>query len=141
MFWVLLDPLYPYVKIIDLAKQMIRLSGLEIKDESHPEGDISIKITGLRPGEKLYEELLIGDDVTQTTHTRIMTANEIMLSWPELAILLERLDTACKNSDYRSVRALLLEAPTAFQPADSLCDLIWQKQIQQQSVEQLSHST
>ena len=129
------------VKIIDLAKQMIRLSGLEIKDESHPEGDISIKITGLRPGEKLYEELLIGDDVTQTTHTRIMTANEIMLSWPELAILLERLDTACKNSDYRSVRALLLEAPTAFQPADSLCDLIWQKQIQQQSVEQLSHST
>ena len=129
------------VKIIDLAKQMIRLSGLEIKDESHPEGDISIKITGLRPGEKLYEELLIGDDVTQTTHTRIMTANEIMLSWPELTILLERLDTACKSSDYRSVRALLLEAPTAFQPADSLCDLIWQKQIQQQSVEQLSHST
>jgi FlaA1/EpsC-like NDP-sugar epimerase len=119
------------VKIIDLAKQMIRLSGLEIQDESHPKGDIAIKITGLRPGEKLYEELLIGDNVTQTTHTRIMTANEIMLSWPELDVLLQRLDAACKDSDYRLVRELLLEAPTAFQPADPLCDLIWQKQIAQ----------
>ena len=119
------------VKIIDLAKQMIRLSGLEIQDESHPKGDIAIKITGLRPGEKLYEELLIGDNVTQTTHARIMTANEIMLNWPELDALLQRLDAACKDSDYRLVRELLLEAPTAFQPADPLCDLIWQKQIQQ----------
>ena len=119
------------VKIIDLAKQMIRLSGLEIQDENHPKGDIAIKITGLRPGEKLYEELLIGDNVTQTTHTRIMTANEIMLNWPELTALLQRLDAACKDSDYHLVRELLLEAPTAFQPADPLCDLIWQKQIQQ----------
>ena len=118
------------VKIIDLAKQMIRLSGLEIQDESHPKGDIAIKITGLRPGEKLYEELLIGDNVTQTTHTRIMTANEIMLPWSELEALLARLDEACKDSDYRMVRELLLEAPTAFHPADPLCDLIWQRQVQ-----------
>ncbi|UOO90593.1 polysaccharide biosynthesis protein [Vitreoscilla massiliensis] len=121
------------VKIIDLAKQMIRLSGLEIQDENHPKGDIAIKITGLRPGEKLYEELLIGDNVTQTTHTRIMTANEIMLPWPELEALLARLDDACKDSDYRLVRELLLEAPTAFHPADPLCDLIWQRQVQQQT--------
>ena len=119
------------VKIIDLAKQMIRLSGFEIQDENHPKGDIAIKITGLRPGEKLYEELLIVDNVTQTAHSRIMTANEIMLAWPELEALLQRLALACKESDYRLVRELLLEAPTAFHPTDPLCDLIWQKQIQQ----------
>lgn len=121
------------VKIIDLAKQMIRLTGLEIQDENHPKGDIAIKITGLRPGEKLYEELLIGDNVTQTTHARIMTANEVMLPWAELEVLLTRLDAACKDSNYRMVRELLLEAPTAFQPADPLCDLIWQRQVQQQT--------
>ncbi len=121
------------VKIIDLAKQMIRLTGLEIQDENHPKGDIAIKITGLRPGEKLYEELLIGDNVTQTTHARIMTANEVMLPWSELEALLTRLDDACKDSNYRMVRELLLEAPTAFQPADPLCDLIWQRLVHQRT--------
>ena len=121
------------VKIIDLAKQMVRLSGLEVRDVEHPQGDIAIKITGLRPGEKLYEELLIGDNVTETPHPRIMTANEVMLPWPELEALLERLNSACKEGDYRGVRALLLEAPTAFNPADPLCDLVWQRQLQLQS--------
>ena len=121
------------VKIIDLAKQMICLTGLEIQDENHPKGDIAIKITGLRPGEKLYEELLIGDNVTQTTHARIMTANEVMLPWSELEALLTRLDDACKDSNYRMVRELLLEAPTAFQPADPLCDLIWQRLVHQRT--------
>ena len=65
----------------DLAKQMIRLSGKQIKDTFNPNGDIKIEFTGLRPGEKLYEELLIGDDVQKTSHQHIMTANEEKLSF------------------------------------------------------------
>ena len=72
------------VKIIDLAHRMISLSGLRVKDEETGEGDIAIKITGLRPGEKLFEELLIGENVEKTQHPRILTANEIMLDHPQL---------------------------------------------------------
>ena len=115
------------VKIIDLAKQMIRLSGLEIKDEAHPDGDIEIKVTGLRPGEKLYEELLIGDAVEKTTHPRIMTANEVMLPWVTLSDILDRMDAACRQSDQTALRGLLLEAPTGFAPKDDICDLVWQQ--------------
>ena len=113
------------VKIIDLARQMIRLSGLEVKDENNPNGQIEIKITGLRPGEKLYEELLIGDAVEKTTHPRIMTANEVMLSWPELSDILNRMDEACRNGDQLTVRQLMLDAPTGFVPKDEICDLVW----------------
>lgn len=72
------------VKIIDLARQMIRLSGLDVKDAANPKGDIEIRITGLRPGEKLYEELIIGDNAVPTGHPRILTASETMLPWPQL---------------------------------------------------------
>lgn len=121
------------VKIIDLAKQMIRLSGLEVKDKEHPEGDIEIKVTGLRPGEKLYEELLIGDEVEKTTHPRIMTANEVMLPWVTLSDILERMDAACRQSNQMTLRQLLLEAPTGFAPKDDICDLVW-LQTQHQTV-------
>lgn len=113
------------VKIIDLARQMIRLSGLEVKDKDNPEGDIEIKITGLRPGEKLYEELLIGDAVEKTTHPRIMTANEIMLPWDNLSAILEKMDEACSQGDQLTVRQLMLDAPTGFKPKDDICDLVW----------------
>ncbi|WP_373698440.1 UDP-N-acetylglucosamine 4,6-dehydratase family protein, partial [Neisseria dentiae] len=113
------------VKIIDLAKQMIRLSGLEVKDEQNPDGDIEIKITGLRPGEKLYEELLIGDEVQKTTHPRIMTASEVMLPWEALSDILNRMDSACKQMNQMALRQLLLEAPTGFAPKDDICDLVW----------------
>ena len=115
------------VKIIDLAKQMIRLSGLEVKDTAHPEGDIEIQITGLRPGEKLYEELLIGDEVQKTTHPRIMTASEVMLPWNVLSDIITRMDEACRESDQLTLRRLLLEAPTGFAPKDDICDLVWQQ--------------
>lgn len=115
------------VKIIDLAKQMINLSGLKIKDTLHPEGDIEIKITGLRPGEKLYEELLIGDEVQKTTHPRIMTASEVMLSWPELSDILARMESACRHMDQATLRSLLLEAPIGFNPKDDICDLVWEQ--------------
>ncbi|MEZ7693463.1 polysaccharide biosynthesis protein [Neisseria sp. 27098_8_139] len=115
------------VKIIDLARQMIVLSGLKVKDEQHPHGDIEIKITGLRPGEKLYEELLIGNEVQKTTHPRIMTASEVMLPWTQLSDILSELHTACLQSDQNSLRQLLLRAPTGFVSKDGICDLVWQQ--------------
>ncbi|EKF2657177.1 polysaccharide biosynthesis protein, partial [Shigella sonnei] len=88
------------VKIYDLAKRMIRLSGLSVRDDKNPDGDIAIEVTGLRPGEKLYEELLIGDSVQGTSHPRIMTANEVMLPWQDLSLLLKELDQACHDFDH-----------------------------------------
>ena len=102
------------VKITSLAKKMIRLSGLSEKTEQNPHGDIELQFTGLRPGEKLYEELLIGDNVEGTDHPRIMTANEVHLSWPETHNLLNRLDKACHDFKVEDVINLLLEAPAAY---------------------------
>lgn len=113
------------VRIYDLAARMVKLSGLTIKDESNPDGDIEICITGLRPGEKLYEELLIGEQVLATTHPRIMTAHEDMLSWQELEIYLKQMDEACNNFEHDKIRELLLKIPTGFQPTDGICDLVW----------------
>lgn len=113
------------VKIIDLARQMITLSGLKPKTPEQPDGDIEILITGLRPGEKLYEELLIGDNVRKTGHPRIMTANETMLPWRELSVLLDRIRAACDRYDQQAIRTLLINAPTGFTPSDGICDLLW----------------
>lgn len=112
------------VKIIDLARQMIRLSGLEVKDEYNPGGDIEISIIGLRPGEKLYEELLIGENPEGTSHPRIMTSKEIMLPWHQLEPLLQSLETSCKTFDPKQVRQILLDAPTGFAPSDTICDIL-----------------
>jgi len=113
------------VKIYELARNMIHLSGFEVKDENNPYGDIEIKVTGLRPGEKLYEELLIGDNVAKTEHQRIMTANEICLSWSELDVLLIKLQKACLGFDNQAIREILLSAPAEFKPKDGICDLVW----------------
>jgi FlaA1/EpsC-like NDP-sugar epimerase len=113
------------VKISDLATKMVRLSGLEIKTDDTPHGDIEIKCTGLRPGEKLYEELLIGDNVEQTPHERIMTAHEVMLPLSELNVFIDALDIACHNFEHEKIRQLLLDAPTGFNPTDGICDLVW----------------
>ncbi|MBF4227342.1 polysaccharide biosynthesis protein, partial [Vibrio anguillarum] len=115
------------VRISDLAKNLIQLSGLEVKDESNPYGDIEISYTGLRPGEKLYEELLIGDNVENTAHERIMTATEVNLPLPQYMHLLEELDIACHNFDHERIRELLLDAPTGFTPSDGICDLVWKR--------------
>ncbi|WP_042009718.1 nucleoside-diphosphate sugar epimerase/dehydratase [Aeromonas fluvialis] len=113
------------VKIIDLAKRMIRLSGLTLRDEQHPDGDIAIKMTGLRPGEKLFEELLIGEQVLGTAHPRIMKASEDMLPWSQLRSMLIELDQACHRFDHKSIRNLLLSMPAGFNPTDGICDLVW----------------
>ncbi len=102
------------VKIVSLAQKMIRLSGLTEKDDLNNHGDIEIQFTGLRPGEKLYEELLIGDNVEGSDHPRIMTANEVHLTWPETHNLLNKLDKACHSFKVEDVLSLLLEAPTEF---------------------------
>jgi FlaA1/EpsC-like NDP-sugar epimerase len=115
------------VKIIDLAHRMIALQGLSVRDDKNPYGDIAIKTTGLRPGEKLYEELLIGDNVSITQHPRIKTANEVMLPWDEMKDIIAELDSSCRNFDYERVREILLNAPTAFNPTDDICDLLWKE--------------
>ncbi|MCD9511868.1 nucleoside-diphosphate sugar epimerase/dehydratase [Photobacterium phosphoreum] len=127
------------VKIAELAAKLIKLSGLEVKDELNPNGDVEIQFTGLRPGEKLYEELLIGDNVGQTRHERIMTADEIYLPWFELEPLLQRLDAACHNFEHEVVRNILLEAPTGFVPTDGICDIVWNIKPRPQLVEVISH--
>lgn len=123
------------VKIVDLAAKMIRLSGFEVQDTLNPGGDISIEFTGLRPGEKLYEELLIGDDVTGTDHERIMTANEAYLSWAELEVILSKLDMACHEFNHELIREILLQTPTGFNPTDGICDLVWKVKNEQQNAE------
>ncbi|ELZ1258761.1 polysaccharide biosynthesis protein [Vibrio fluvialis] len=113
------------VRITDLAVNLIQLSGLEVKDEQHPYGDIAIEFTGLRPGEKLYEELLIGDNVEETAHERIMTAKERYLTLVEFEKHLNDLDKACHEFNHERIRELLLEAPTDFNPTDGIGDLVW----------------
>jgi len=117
------------VKIVNLAQKMIRLSGLIEKNDAHPNGDISIEFTGLRPGEKLYEELLIGDDVQGSSHPRIMTANETHLTWPETHNLLNRLDKACHDFKVEDVVNLLLEAPAAFNKQGDIPDWVLNQTI------------
>ncbi|MGR5208787.1 polysaccharide biosynthesis protein [Vibrio sp. PNB23_22_7] len=113
------------VKITDLARNLIQLSGLEVKSDENPHGDIAIQFAGLRPGEKLYEELLIGDNVKQTAHERIMTAHEIHLSLSDYESLINELDLACHGMDHEKIRSLLLSAPTGFNPTDGIGDLVW----------------
>ncbi|MDZ4191235.1 MAG: nucleoside-diphosphate sugar epimerase/dehydratase [Pseudomonas sp.] len=112
------------VKIADLAEKMIRLSGLSVCDERNPHGDISIEFTGLRPGEKLYEELLIGEDVKPTEHPMIMRAEEDMLPWDELKARLQELLAAVSEDDYSRVRVLLRETVHGYVPEGEIVDWI-----------------
>jgi FlaA1/EpsC-like NDP-sugar epimerase len=113
------------VKIVDLAKRMVHLSGLTVKTPEQPEGDIDITYTGLRPGEKLYEELLIGSDVSGTIHDRVMRAEEFCLSWADTEHLLHELDQACHTYACDRVRELLMRAPTGYTSNEALGDAVW----------------
>lgn len=115
------------VKIADLARTMVRLMGLEVKEGEDQEGDIEIRYTGLRPGEKLFEELLIGENAHGTAHPRIMRAHEVSLSWEKLSVVLDELKRACEEKDCESIRELLLNSETGYVPSDRLNDLVWQK--------------
>ncbi len=113
------------VRIIDLAHKMIRLMGYELKSPANPDGDIEVVITGLRPGEKLYEELLIGGNELPTIHPRIRTAHEAYLPWDEMRAILQQLEAACEEYNQDRIREILLRAPTAFNPQADICDLVW----------------
>ena len=107
------------VKIIDLAYKMTHLMGLTIKDESNPDGDISIQFSGLRPGEKLYEELLIDDHAKKTLHKRILSANERSIPWVEVTKIISNLNEAMRDEDVQKIRQLLIDAPLDYQPNPS----------------------
>lgn len=118
------------VRIAELAEKMIHLSGLSVRSESNPRGDIAIEFTGLRPGEKLYEELLIGDNVTPTDHPMIMRANEAYLPWDELRNVLAEMELALHNNDFPRLRQLLRSAVDGYKPEGAIVDLIY---LQRQS--------
>lgn len=112
------------VKIMTLARRMIELSGLTVKDDENPEGDIEISVVGLRPGEKLYEELLIGDNPQATHHARIMKANEDFLSWADLQPKIEALNLALSVNDVPVIRRMLQSLVSGYLPAGDIVDWV-----------------
>jgi len=117
------------VRIVDLAGKMIHLMGLSVRNEENLDGDIEIQFTGLRPGEKLYEELLIGDDVSGTKHPRILQAREHFLAWSSLKPMLDRLWDACERQDCEAARELLLEGVAGYAPTAQVEDLVWRQRL------------
>lgn len=113
------------VSIATLAEKMIHLSGLSVRSERNPNGDIAIEFTGLRPGEKLYEELLIGDNVSPTLHPMIMSANEDYLSWEALRASLSTLSLAIEEEDFAKVRQLLRELVSGYCPQGEIVDWVY----------------
>jgi FlaA1/EpsC-like NDP-sugar epimerase len=119
------------VKIIDLARRMVDLSGFRVKDENSPDGDIAIEIVGLRPGEKLYEELLIGNNPQATQHPRIMKANENFLPWDELQPMITTLRIAAVNGDVMMIRKMFQLLVPEYQPDKKVADWVYREQIAQ----------
>ncbi|NTJ30201.1 polysaccharide biosynthesis protein [Agrobacterium rhizogenes] len=115
------------VRIADLARRMVELSGLTVRDEDEPDGDIELEITGLRPGEKLYEELLIGDNPQSTSHPRIMRAKEDFLPWPELSKKLAALQAALDENDVPLARGLLQSLVSGYAPSGDVIDLVFRE--------------
>lgn len=115
------------VRIADLARRMISLMGLTVRDEEDPNGDIEIIYTGLRPAEKLYEELLIGTNVTGTEHPMIMRAMEHSLPWPHVQQVLEDLVVALAKFDCDRARQLLMQAIAEYKPTEQIQDLVWSR--------------
>jgi FlaA1/EpsC-like NDP-sugar epimerase len=115
------------VQIDELARRMIKLTGLTVRDNEHPDGDIEIQYSGLRPGEKLYEELLIGSNVTGTGHPKIMRAIEQCPTWEEAKALLEELAVAVSRFDCRQVLKLLERGVREYTRAPEIHDLVWQQ--------------
>jgi len=117
------------VKILDLARRMVELSGLTVKDGDHPDGDIAIDITGLRPGEKLYEELLIGNNPKPTLHSRIMKAQEDFLPWSELEPKLDALKLALGVNDVGLIRLMLSQLVPGYTPSEEIVDWVHLEQV------------
>ena len=118
------------VKIQDLARRMIALTGCTVRDEKNPDGDIEIEYTGLRPAEKLFEELLIGSDVSGTQHPRIMRAEEDYLDFDVLDALVGELEAASQALDRVRTRQILLDSVGEYDPSNGIEDLVWVSQQQ-----------
>lgn len=116
------------VRIMDLARRMVELSGLTVKDEPNPDGDIEIQITGLRPGEKLYEELLIGDNPKPTAHARIMKAHENFIPWSELEGKLNALELALNVNDVSVIRLMMKSLVADYTPSEEIVDWVYMEQ-------------
>jgi FlaA1/EpsC-like NDP-sugar epimerase len=116
------------VRIFDLAVRMIELSGLTVRDDQNPHGDIAVEITGLRPGEKLYEELLIGNNPEVTHHSRIMKSKEDCILWEELAGKLNLLETALNVNDVRLIRQIMSGLVTGYTPCAEIVDWVYMEQ-------------
>jgi FlaA1/EpsC-like NDP-sugar epimerase len=125
------------VRIVDLARRMVELSGLTVRDEQNPDGDIEIAITGLRPGEKLYEELLIGDNPKSTLHPRIMRAQEEFIPWTQFEAKLKSLEQALNVNDVGVIRLMMQQLVTGYIPSDEIMDWVYLEQ----EAEFASHST
>lgn len=124
------------IKIVDLAIRMVQLSGLELQTDENPDGDIQIQYTGLRPAEKLYEELLLGENVTGTDHSKIMVANEAMLKVEELNSYLAEIYQAIDANNYGKLKNILIDAISGYEPHDKVVDhLIPQEPIKNNIVE------
>ena len=113
------------VKILDLAHRMVELSGLSVKSEENPSGDIAIDFIGLRPGEKLFEELLIGKNPKRTTHPRIIKAKEDFIDWEELDDLLRSLEMALNTNDVSAIRAMMERLVPGYTPSERIVDWIY----------------
>ena len=115
------------VKIIDLARRLVALSGLQVRDEHQPNGDIAFSFIGLRPGEKLYEELLIGSKPTPTPHPRIMKAHEDFIAWPALQQHLQQLQQAARGENLQAIRQVLQTCVAGFheEATDTCAALGW----------------
>jgi FlaA1/EpsC-like NDP-sugar epimerase len=118
------------VRIADLARRMIQLAGLTVRDQANPDGDIEIQYTGLRPAEKLFEELLIGKNVTGTGHQMIMRAVEHSPPWDEVHQLLDGLSVAMHRFDCSAARQLLARAVAEYQPNIAIQDRVWVRRRQ-----------
>ena len=117
------------VKIYDLAIKMIQLSGLKLKDKNNPYGDIEITITGLRPGEKLYEELLIGNNPLPTVHQKIYRAQEDFIDWKELEIDIKRLEKMIGENDHKQILILLKKLVSGYCPSQNIVDWIFNENL------------
>ena len=113
------------VRIVDLARRMIALMGLTVRDDANPDGDIEIQYTGLRPGEKLFEELIISSNVTRTKHPKIMRAIEHCMSWEKIRQILDELLVVLASFDCRRSITLLSEAVAEYPDITNIHDYVW----------------
>jgi FlaA1/EpsC-like NDP-sugar epimerase len=120
------------VRIIDLARRLVELSGRTVRDANRPDGDIELRITGLRPGEKLYEELLIGDNAMATPHPRVLKAHEDCPPWRELAHMFEQLDAALSRNDVPRIRQMLQQMIPGYQPHAEVVDWVHMEALRKQ---------